>query len=311
MELTLRLGKRSSPTLERFVEDTYLPALSVRLPTQEDYVRTLRQMVLPYLGAMALSDIEPHTIEIWLGTLKRRGASEQVRAHAFRILRACLKRAVVWRVMESCPTDGVRPPRPMRRDFTTLTTEEANAYLDAFEEHPVELAVVLALAAGLRLSEIAALSWADIDFAKKVVRVRKAVRHVAGGVVMLQPKSPRSRRDVSLPEWALERLSAYAGSGPIFGVQPGAITSAYRKHVRNCRLRPIAFRDLRHTHATLLLAAGANVVTVSRRLGHQSVSTTDMFYLQPGRAADRDAARKAEVIRRSTRRLGKRTVTVK
>lgn len=301
--LSLAAGRTKATaalTVRDFIEGTYLPALEIRKPTIEDYAYTLRTFVLPRLGDEAIDELTPHGLDGFFATLKRAGASDQQRAHVYRVFRAALRRAALWRLIDASPMFGVRPPRPAPRDVNPLSRDEANAYLDAFEDHPVELAVVLALSAGLRLSEIAALRWSDIDLETNVVRIRRAARHVTGGVVIQQPKSARSRRDVSLPAWAIARIVARLAereADDIFAMQPKAISGSYRRHVRLCGLRAVPFRDLRHSHATLLLAAGSDIVTVSRRLGHQSVATTDAFYLAPGRAADKLAAEKAETIR--------------
>jgi integrase len=68
------------------------------------------------------------------------------------------------------------------------------------------------------------------------------------------------------------------------------VARLYRKHAQASKLRYVPLRDLRHTHGTLLLEAGVNIVVVSRRLGHSTVAITDKHYLQPKRAADQAAA---------------------
>jgi len=219
------------------------------------------------------------------------------RLHAYRVLHQAIRKALQWQVMDRDPMLAVKAPRPLPHDPEVLTLEEAQAFLSAFKGTEVEPAIVLALAAGLRRSEICGLDGDDIDLEAKTVRIRRGMHGSSKGDVWFEePKSRTSRRVVSLPEWACAALSAHVSPDtPLLRVggermNPAALSARYVAYRDKFELRKVPLRDLRHTHATLALAAGVDVVVVSRRLGHSTIAVTDSYYLRPHRSADEAAA---------------------
>jgi integrase len=282
-----------------FVRDMWLPATShLRRRTREGYVNKLKVHILPYLGHVAIGELSPYAVQRWLDGERKRGVSEHTMLHAFRILRAILRQAVRWQVIASDPTNAVRAPQVRRRILDLPDAKEARRIVDAFRGHPVEVAVVLAVGAGLRRSEIAGLDWADFDRDAGTVAVSRGMHQVGAEVYPEQTKTPKSRRTVSLPSWAAEVLRDRRGIGPMVPLPPDAIAWAYKQHLtyryQTCGVRWIPLRDLRHTHATLLLEAGEDVAIVSRRLGHSTVEVTMQHYLHPHASADERAAKRLD-----------------
>ena len=190
---------------------------------------------------------------------------------------------------------AVEPPTVRQSRPDVLTAKEANAYLDAFAGHELEPLIVLALAAGLRRSELAGLRWSDVDFQAGTVTITRGLHERAGKVLEEAPKSATSARTVALPEWALAVLAPRRGIGPIVTeggapIRPNRISALYEARVASSQLRRIPLRNLRHTHACLLLDAGVDLYTVSRRLGHSTVAVTEAHYIRPSQDADRAAA---------------------
>ena len=188
------------------------------------------------------------------------------------------------------------PPKALLRDLETLSVDEVRAYLDAFSGHVLEPLVVVGIATGLRPCELFALEWRDVDLSAAEVRVRRGLHQRKSEVWFEDPKSARSHRVVSLPAWAVDSLKPLRGLGPLIPdggthMSPIKVSRLYRRLVTSSKdLRYVPLRDLRHTHATLMLEAGVDVVVVSRRLGHSTIAITDLHYLRPKRSADRSAA---------------------
>jgi integrase len=170
-----------------------------------------------------------------------------------------------------------------------LTIKEMQAYLDAFHGHILEPIIILALTAGLRRSELAGLTWADIDFDEKTVTITRGLHDHAGEVLIEEPKSDTSRRVLPLSDTAVSLLRPLRGIGPVCNLKPWQISSRYETRVRACELRRVQFKNLRHTHACLLLDAGVDLYTVSRRLGHSTTAVTEKHYLRPGEDTARQA----------------------
>ena len=291
-------------TLSEYVNEVWLPAISVRKRTYDEYEAKMRLHVLPVLGKVRMDRLEPYLIDRWvLGLPKTRTG-----LHAFRVLHTALTRAVRWRIIEHHPLDSVEAPPDGEYEPDVLAVDEANDYLDAFAGHELEPFVVLAIGAGLRRSELMALEWSDVDLKAATVHITKGRHERKGEVWNEDPKSRTSRRLVSLPPWAVEALKPHRGIGPITTLKPSQVSYRYGKRLRQVDaerrakdkddgLRYVPMKQLRHSHATIALAAGVDLVTVSRRLGHSTATITDAFYLRPGRAADQRAAEAIDGMR--------------
>lgn len=279
-----------------FIEDFYKPWLAghVRRGTRAGYESKLDRHVIPKLGSVLLTELEPYVLDRWRDDLLV-DLSGRSALNVYRAFYTALGRAVRWRFIRANPLDAVDPPRASVRDLETLTAKEAVAYCKAFRGHVLEPLVLIAIATGLRPCELYALTWSDVDLAGGEVRVRRGMHQRGGDVWYEDPKSSRSHRSPSLPAWAVEQLKPLRGIGPLVPdggapMKPAKIARFYKRVVKAAKLRYLPLRDLRHTHGTLMLEAGVDVVVVSRRLGHSTIAITDQYYLRPKRAADQLAA---------------------
>lgn len=294
--LLLAIGKvpEADVTVRQYLEGMYLPHVRkrVRARTADGYRSKLETHVIPVLGSTRLAALTPYQLDAWLDGV---AGSPRTRLHAYRVLSAALNAAVRWRLLDHSPLRAVEPPKVGRKRPETLSADEARQYLDAFAGHSLEPLIILALAAGLRRSELAALTWADIDLGAATVRVERGHHDHGGEVLVEPPKSWTSARTVSLPSWAVDALRPLRGLGPIVvedgqAMPPKHVTAIYRREVDRRGLRHVQLKNLRHTHACLLLDAGVDLYTVSRRLGHSTVAVTEAYYVTPGEDADRRAA---------------------
>lgn len=142
---------------------------------------------------------------------------------------------------------------------------------------------------GLRRGEVLGLRWADVDLEARTVVVSRSLSQTKAGVALKEPKTARSRRTVILPAATVEALTAIQGateSGPEgFVVQgtdggfwvPNQFSSEFRRAARR-RGFTYRYHDLRHGHASQLLALGIPVPVVSARLGHSNAATTLRVY---------------------------------
>ena len=171
---------------------------------------------------------------------------------------------------------------------------------------------------GLRRAELCGLRWQDVELDKERLVVRQSIMTVDHHAVLGDVKTVRSRRVIDLDANTVsmlrtqrtnqlqERLRAgptWSDSGLVFtmadgqGRHPDVISRAFARLIERSGPPRIRLRDLRHTHATHLLAAGTNVRVASDRLGHASVAfTLDVYgHVLPGQLADAAAAVAAPV----------------
>lgn len=288
----------AAATVAEFLESAWLPSKEseVRRRTFEGYEATVRNYVVPYIGQVKLRDLDLLVLKAWIAELKGHVGPRTI-GHARALLRNAMNDAVALDLVARNPVEGTKAPK-VEYEFEVLDEDGANAYLDAFAGHPLEAVVVLAIAGGLRRSELAALTWADIDFERGEVSVTKGMHQSGGEVWTEAPKSKTSRRKVVLPEWALATLSPLRGLGSVAGMKPDEISGYYERRVRESKLHYIPLRDLRHTSATILLDRGVPLDTISRRLGHANTTVTQAHYLKPHRVVDDVAAKQMGEIRR-------------
>lgn len=202
-------------------------------------------------------------------------------------LRRLFKFAIQRRYCTFNPTDGVRmakTPRGTDRpvDQNILTVEEIGAMVAAApQEHRAAL-LVLAYG-GLRIGELAGLTWGDLELSKRRLRVAQQIESSTGRVTEL--KTPASRRFVELPAVVVAALREHElrtkKSSPerVFPYHMRRFRSeVFFPALRRAKLRRIRLHDLRHTAASLMIATGADIASVSRQLGHANVSITLGIY---------------------------------
>jgi integrase len=207
------------------------------------------------------------------------------------------------------------PPSPSSArspEMRVWTPDELRAFLEFSAASPHGPLLRVAAMTGLRRAELCGLRWIDVDFDHARLTVRQAITTVRHQPSLGDVKSTRSRRvdldPVTLQSLRSERArqrtrklelgSNWPDTGLVFtmhdgsGWHPDVITRAFRRLVDQTELPRIRLHDLRHTHATHLLAAGTNVRVTSERLGHASVSfTLDVYgHVLPGQQADAAAA---------------------
>jgi integrase len=227
-------------------------------------------------------------------------------------VRGVLRAAVRDRVIPADPSAGVTLPR-MRRQEAAMTLPTAAQVRALLAAVPGEWGAFVALAAfaGLRLGEAAALQLGDVDFLRRTLTVVRQVQRASGGLVEIRPPKYGSERTVYLPDGLVGILSAHVaaycpGADPgryLFGfgaaVPPHQNTVGYwwRKARAAAGCPGLKLHDLRHFYASGLIAAGCDVVTVQRALGHASATVTLNTYAHLWPAAeDRTRAAAAAML---------------
>ena len=158
--------------------------------------------------------------------------------------------------------------------------------------------VLLALASGMRRGELLALKWDCIDTENATITIKESLSHVKGGLHTDNPKSNASRRTIKIDRQVLDTLEVLKmpNCNLVFHTRKGTelspinVGTSYRKLLDDANLEGFRFHDLRHTHATQLIASGVNIKQVSARLGHKNISITLDLYAHAQPALDQKAA---------------------
>ena len=247
--------------------------------------------------------------------------------HHHRLISSMLSAAVKWQVIFSNPCGRVALPKNKRQEAAYLDEEQTARLLTALNQESTQYQVIvkLLLYTGMRRGELCGLEWKDIDFERALIFIRRSSLYLAGkGVFEDETKNETSERCMKvsadvitmLRSWRAEqsrerlrlgdqwqdtdRLFTSWNGAPI---RPDVISSWFHKFVNKNELPPIHIHSLRHTNATLLIAAGTNLQTVAKRLGHANTTTTSKIYAHAIKSADEAAA---ETLQDILHPLGKR-----
>ena len=268
----------------------------------ERYESLIRNQIAPGLGAFGLQKLRPVDVDRWLKNMIAEGKiSARTIRHAHGVLRTALRDAAAVELIERNVASLIKPPRIARKEIQILAAEEVAETLERLHDHPSLYPIVaLAIGTGARRGEIAALLWSDIDLDAATVRIERALEQTKGQLRVKAPKTAAGRRTVTLPAFVVAALRDHRrkvletrlalGAGalpaefPVFGDHEGNwpspynITDRWRDAVKSRKLPKVTFHALRHSHASALIAAGLDVVAVSRRLGHASPALTLSVY---------------------------------
>ena len=280
---------------------------AIRATTATAYAVVIRAHLSPRIGGIPLVRLGREQITSCYRDLRASGRadgdagglSQKSVYNVHLVLRKALGDAVDEGFLEVNP--AVRAwtaPRAVAA-MRTWTEDEAAQFLRMAAGHPDAALYRLALATGMRRGELLGLRWRDLDLGAGSLSVRQQVVRAAGSLRVGPPKTSASRRRIALDPDTVEALRGHrrlqvverlqAGRGQsgddlVFGRLDGAprdpdvVSHNFRRSVAAAGLPVIRFHDLRHTHASLLLARGTNPKVVQERLGHASVAITLDLY---------------------------------
>jgi integrase len=269
--------------------------------TLERYSEIVHRNLIPALGALKLVKLRPeHISSFYSESLacgrkdKTGGLSARSVNHLHRVLKQALKQAVLWRALGDNPAALVRPPKVAPKEMSTIDTAQTADVIEVARGTGMLIPILLGVTCGLRRGEVVALRWRSVDLDSGQLSVVAAAEQTNGGTREKAPKSGKGRA-VALPamvvtelrryrlqqaEWLLklgERLSddrhvvTREDGEPI---PPRSLTRLFRKFRQRHKLPDIRFHDLRHSHATQMLAGNIHPKIVSERLGHSKVGIT-------------------------------------
>ncbi|MFI5458830.1 MAG: tyrosine-type recombinase/integrase, partial [Isosphaerales bacterium] len=293
--------------LQRWLDNT--AKNKVRPTTHARYEQLVRLHINPILGAVQLGKLAALHVEGFYAEMERREATAWTRKMAGTVLTNALRHAVRLKLIAFNPAADVVKARPDEKEMLFLIEPQVKQFLDAAQGYRLYALFALAIGSGMRQGELLGLQWPDIDLDGGTLSVRRSLAQVKGEFILKEPKSKRSRRTIKLPRFVLDALQEHRHAmlkegniaGPVFCTKPGrfigksnlirqvfkpvlkranerAVTLADERGTQAALLPNIRFHDMRHTHATSLLAQGHSIKAVSQRLGHASIELTLRVY---------------------------------
>ncbi len=270
------------------------------------------------LGHVKLSELRPAHVKGYQTDLLADGLSSQTVLHHHRTLSQALTWAVDMGLLHHNPATNraVRPPKVEHKPLRTLDAAEARHLLSALTDGNQRRMVQFALETGMRIGEQCGLKWSDVDLDASRLTVQRSIRARGGGITIRQPKTARGRRAIALSPSTISllrdqkraqteaRLQSYGAydvdsdwvwTDALGGVlNQDRVSLRFSRTVRVTGFPGLRWHDLRHSHASISIAAGLNVKLVSERLGHSTPAFTLATYVHTTDEAHAAAAAQFE-----------------
>ena len=286
------------------------------------YQNIIEKHILPMFGRMRLRDIKTYHVQDFILRLNSLSRSDGKPGHISpstvkrytSVLRSMLTMAYKLYYIDDDIGLSRRLTFPKERyqEVDVFTIEETKAILTAAKTEPINirLLIELALFTGMRRGEIVGLKWSDINFDKQCLSIKRSIYKPKGEKsIEKEPKSHSSIRTIAIPNCLCETLAEYKvcqerhslsldtwqNLDYVFTDENGNVmnpqtpTKQFSHFLARHNIRHLKFHCLRHTSATLLLSNGCDIKTVSARLGHSSIDTTNI-YVHVLESVDRQAA---------------------
>jgi integrase len=280
--------------LDRFDRDWLSVHVSPR--SAERYQYALKH-ARRHFGGRPLQKLQPADLAAFYAALLRDGLAPRTIKLIHRVLHRALGQARLWGVIRANPAELAKPPKAADRETEMLQPDQAAMLLDRLRGKKLYLLASLALATGMRRNEMLALRWQDMDLDAGRLTIEQALEQTAAyGIRVKGPKTRHGRRTISLPPHTVAELRQHwceqqeqrlcVGLGKAPGIAPvfativggymnqGTVSRQWSEQMTAIGMGGVTLHSLRHTHASILIASGVDVLTVSRRLGHASPKVT-------------------------------------
>jgi integrase len=250
--------------------------------TANRYRGLVRHHVLPRFGSWAIGDVRHSDVRDWVHELSAAGLAPGTVRQAHRVLSLIFADAINDGRLAKSPCIGVKLPRAVRTEPQFLSSDEVSELVAAAD--PEGLSVAVLAFCGLRFGELAALKVKRVNMLRRRLIVAESVSEVSGRLVWTTPKTHQSRSVPFAPSLVPAITAQCVGKSPedlLFTSPEGGVLrlNNWRRRVFDPARSAIGRddvtpHDLRHTAASLAIAAGANVKAVQRMLGHASAAMT-------------------------------------
>jgi integrase len=282
------------------------------------YRELVENQIVPHLGAELLQKLRPLDIEVWHTKLRTSGRADgkgglapRTIGHAHRVLGKALRDATENEMVVKNVVAAKSAPKV--DDDEMVIVKDVPAFIELLRGHRLFVPAMISLFTGMRLGEVLALRWGRVGIDRKVIEVREALEETkVHGIRFKVPKSKAGRRDITLPDLLVETLREFrkeqlemriklgagklADNALLFAGIDGGLPSqkrsskAWNAFAGQIKMPEVTFHALRHTHASQLIDAGVDIVTISKRLGHAKPDITlrvyaHLFQKDDGKAA--------------------------
>lgn len=261
----------------------------IKQSTAANYKLKADKHIMPAFGCRQVTEIAASDIYSFIRKKQKDGLSNRYISDIIIMMKSIFKYgAMHYHIMN--PMDGITMPKKKQTEIRLLNTEEQKIlrkYID--ENHNLTtLGIALAKYTGLRIGELCALKWSDIDLKKRILTVRKTVQRIQykngnrkTKLIITDPKTESSKRQIPIPEFIADFLREFQSDEGIYIIsgkkkptEPRTMQYRFAKILKNGKLPSVHFHALRHMFASNCIKLGFDVKALSEILGHSTVEIT-------------------------------------
>lgn len=275
----------------------------VKESTYANYAMKLQKHILPQFSGMKYEALTAHHLNEFIQDKLKSGLSEKYVSDIVVLMKSAARYGSRNYNYQNRIEFVTLPRTPDKSEKTLLNLKEQKQLQNELmrDQTPSNVGILLASATGIRIGELCALTWSDIDFEKSVMTVKRTVQRVCNvekkgtHLVISSPKSRSSIRQIPLPDFILPVLTAartaddcYILSGTRKLVEPRTLQYRFKSLLKRLSLPQVSFHKLRHQFATRCVELGFDIKTLSEILGHHSVEITLNRYVHSSIEHKRD-----------------------
>lgn len=261
----------------------------VKESTAANYRMKAEKHVLPAFSGIMADKITASDIYDFIASKQNAGLSNRYISDILIMMKSVFKYASkTYHFLN--PLDGIALPKQQKPEIELLDEKQQAKLQRYIAENPNHstLGIALSMSTGIRIGELCALQWEDVDLEKRILTVRKTMQRiqVADGVtktklIITEPKSESSKRKIPIPDCMISILEKFKGkskeylvSGEDIPVEPRTMQNRFARILKNVKLPSIHFHALRHMFASKCVKLGFDIKTLSEILGHSKVEIT-------------------------------------
>lgn len=263
----------------------------VKPSTYGNYDAIVSKWILPFLGNLKLNRISKEDIQQFVNSLSGHGLSAGTVRNIYRMLHSAMKKAVEYSYLYFNPCEGIHLPKIKFKEAKSFTLQEQKRIEQAAESDKNGFPVLLSLYTGLRIGEICALKWSDVDLDNAMLCISHTIQRIKNfkpgtdsktQVFIGSAKSDHSERIIPLPACMVKMFRDHkenAAGEYVFSyhghpLEPRVLQYRFKVLLKRAGIRSVNFHGLRHTFATRCMEFHMDVMTLSEILGHASAKMT-------------------------------------
>ena len=264
----------------------------IKPATYASYQYKMDHYILPALAERSLNEVDEEQVTLLINDWKEKGLKTSSIRVLFQVLNNCFSLAVKKNILLTNPCSQVMPPASEKKQVQSLSKKEQASLERVAEETPAKkgLPIILALQTGMRIGEIAALRWENIDFEANLISVEKTLQRISyfareknqSQLVLSSPKTASSKRLIPMTKLVRkvllkekkQRTGEFVFSVNGHPCEPRLISYHFQKLAKTAQVFGKHFHQLRHTFATRCVEKNRDIAAVSAILGHASTQMT-------------------------------------